>query len=167
MSQATPKSGSQDTSAQMLDIFVGPLMQYLTPVTDVDNEYCLIKTFVPSGVTVPIHSHIDRETFYILSGELEGLADDRWQTFRAGDVFDVVGGIRHAIRNNSGESTTLLLVTTMKLGRFFRQVGRVASGAPLPAPTPADLQRFTEVAHSYGYWLGNSADNAAFGIAFG
>ena len=161
-----PISATRETSPDLIDIFVGPLLQYLTPVTNTDEECCLIRTIVPSGVTVPIHSHADREIFYILSGELDGLAADQWQTYRAGDVFDVIGGIKHAIRNTSGDRTTLLLVTTMKLSRFFLEVGRVLAAEPLPAPTPADLHRFTEVARSYGYWLGSSEDNAAFGISF-
>jgi quercetin dioxygenase-like cupin family protein len=153
------------TSApELLDIFVGPLLQYLMPATDAADECCLIKTFVPSGVTVPIHSHADREIFYILSGELQGMTEGQWRSYRAGDVFDVAGGVRHAIRNTSGESVTLLLVTTMRLGSFFREVGRPTTSAPLPPPTPADMQRFNEVVHRYGYWMGNAEDNAAVGI---
>ena len=68
-----PTSASKDISPELLDIFVGPLLQYLMPVTDAADECCLIKTVVPSGVTVPIHSHADREIFYILCGELQGM----------------------------------------------------------------------------------------------
>jgi quercetin dioxygenase-like cupin family protein len=160
----TERTPTMPPSTEMLDIFVGPILQYLTPLTDQDAEYCLVKTLVPSGATVPIHSHADRETFFILSGELDGMTDGRWNTFRAGDVFEVAGGAKHAIRNVSGETMSLLLITTMRLGRFFRDVGRPAAATPLPAPTAADLQRFTEVAHSYGYWLGDAEDNAAVGI---
>jgi quercetin dioxygenase-like cupin family protein len=159
-----PMDARQETSPELLDIFVGPLLQYLMPVTDADDECCLIKTVVPSGVTVPIHSHADREIFYILSGELQGMTKGQWRAYHTGDVFDVPGGIRHAIRNTSGESMTLLLVTTMKLGRFFREVGRPTTSVPLPPPTPADLQRFGDVVHRYGYWMGDSEDNAAVGI---
>ena len=161
---ATPKSASKDVSPELLDIFVGPLLQYLMPVTDAADECCLIRTVIPTGVTVPIHSHADREIFYILSGELQGMTEGQWRSYHEGDVFDVAGGIRHAIRNTSGESMTLLLVTTMRLGRFFREVGRPATTAPLAPPTPADMQHFGEVVQRYGYWMGDSEDNAAVGI---
>lgn len=81
----------------VIDIFVGPLLRYVMPLTEAQGEYCLINTEIPPGVTVPIHSHADRETFYILSGELNAMAEPPWQTFRPGDVFDVAGDVRHAI----------------------------------------------------------------------
>jgi quercetin dioxygenase-like cupin family protein len=54
-------------------------------------------------VMVPLHSHADRETFYILSGEMQGYDGDAgaWRTLRAGDVFDVTDGLRHAWHNAS------------------------------------------------------------------
>jgi len=62
---------------------------------------------------------------------------------------------------------SLLFVTTMRMGRFFRDIGRPAATAPPGPPTPADLQRFAEIAHRYGHWRGSLSDNAAVGISFG
>jgi mannose-6-phosphate isomerase-like protein (cupin superfamily) len=45
---------------------------------------------------VPLHSHAERETFYVLEGEIEGLCEDRWGTLRIGDTFDVPSGLKHA-----------------------------------------------------------------------
>lgn len=152
-------------SPEVIDIFVGPRFRYLTHITKAADDYCLLGVDVPSGVTVPIHSHADRETFYILTGELHGFAGPGWQVFGPGDAFDVVGGVRHAIRNPSGTSVSFLLVTTMRMGQFFRDVGRPVTAAPLSPPTPADLERFAKISNSYGYWLGDPQDNAAIGIA--
>lgn len=146
----------------IIDIFVGPVFTYRTPIT-VEQQYCIADVVIPDGVTVPLHSHADRETFYILSGKLEGCLDGVWHSLKAGDVFDVIGNARHALRNNSGQSMSLVLVTTTKLGQFFLDVGRAAVG-DLPPPTPADMLRFLEVSQTYGYWMGDAADNAAVGI---
>jgi hypothetical protein len=37
-----------------------------------DVDYCLIKGTVPAGVVVPIHSHAERETFYVVEGKVQG-----------------------------------------------------------------------------------------------
>jgi hypothetical protein len=55
----------------------------------------------------------------------------------------------------------------MRLGRFFRDIGRPVTMANQSAPGPADFQRLLEIAHAYGYWLGSPADNAAAGLSFG
>jgi quercetin dioxygenase-like cupin family protein len=152
--------------SEILDVF-GPRIQHLTVLSDADDGYCLIGANFPAGVVVPIHSHDDRETFYMIAGELQGLWEDHWISVAGGDVFDVPGGIRHAWRNVSGVPASLLVVTTVRLGRFFRDIGRPIATVPVGPPTPADLQRFFEIAHDYGYWFGSAADNAAVGITFG
>jgi quercetin dioxygenase-like cupin family protein len=150
----------------MLDLF-GPQVHALTRLSDEDDEYCLFRGILPAGVFVPLHSHADRETFYILDGELQGLIRDRWMTLTAGDVLDIPSGIKHASRNVSDAPVSVLFVTTMRLGRFFCEVGRPVAAVPPGPPTPRDLQRFVEVSHAYGHWLGSPEDNAAVGISLG
>ena len=160
MSVACPQT--PDT-AEILDV-LGPSIQFLTAVSDNDDDYCLIRGIFPAGVVVPLHSHAERETFYVFEGEIEGFCDDRWSRLRIGDTFDVSGGLKHAWRNTSGASASTLVVVPMRLGRFFREFARPAETAG--APTPADFQRLQELALAYGYWLGSPADNAAVGISF-
>jgi quercetin dioxygenase-like cupin family protein len=52
---------------ETLDLF-GHQIQHLTALSDADGGYCLIRSSFPAGTVVPIHSHTDRETFYILTG---------------------------------------------------------------------------------------------------
>ena len=118
-------------------------------------------------MAVPIHSHPDRETFYILAGELQGLLENQWTTLVAGDVCDLPGGVKHAWRNLSDAPVSLLILTTMRLGRFLRDIGRPVATIPPGPPQPEHLQRLVELSHAYGYWLGSPADNAAVGISFG
>jgi hypothetical protein len=55
----------------------------------------------------------------------------------------------------------------MRLGRFFRDIGRSVGPVPPGPPTPADLQRFFDISHAYGRWRGNPKDNAVVGISLG
>lgn len=167
MSIASRKTPSNKPDiAEILDV-LGPRIQFLTELSDNDEDYCLIKGALLPGVVVPIHSHPERETFYILEGEIEGLWKDRWSTLSIGDVFDVPGGLKHAWKNTSGASASMLVMVPMRLGRFLRDVGRPAETASQGASKPADLERFLEIARAYGYWLGSPSDNAAVGISFG
>jgi hypothetical protein len=144
---------------EILDL-LGPTIQHLTPLSDENDGYCLLRGTIAPGVVVPIHSHADRER-----GQLQALKDDSWETFRAGDVFDVPGGTKHAFRNMSDETVSTLIVATMALGRFFRQVGRPIANVPPAPPSSEVLQRFARASLGEGHWLGSVADNAAIGIA--
>jgi quercetin dioxygenase-like cupin family protein len=164
MAMASLKTTSKRADGnEVLDV-LGPLVQFLTEVSNNDEDYCLMRGIVPAGVVVPLHSHRERETFYVLEGEVQGLWEDHWITLGAGDVFDVPGGLKHGWRNVSGESASLLVVVPMRLGRFFRDIGRPVAFASQSARDPADFQRLLEIAHAYGYWIGSPADDAAVGI---
>lgn len=152
---------------EMLDLF-GPQIQLLTALSDEDAGYCVFRSVFPAGVSVPIHSHADRETFYILEGELQALWEDRWRTLVGGDVYDVPGNVKHAFRNVSDAPALLLFVTTTRMGRFFHDIARPVATVPPGPPRPADLERFYfNIAHEYGHWLGSPEDNAAVGISLG
>lgn len=153
-------------AGEILDVF-GPRIQFLTALSNNEGDYCLIRGVVPAGVVVPVHSHAERETFYVLEGEMQGLWKDEWVALGVGDVFDAPGGIKHAWRNASGATASVLVTTPMRLGRFFREIGRPITTVEPGPPKRADLQRFVEIAQAYGYWLGSPADNAAAGISFG
>ena len=70
---------------------------------------------------------------------------------------------RHAWRNVSDSPTVELIITTKKLGQFFQEIGRAATGNPLPV-TSEDLARFAEISAKYGYWNATPEENAAVGI---
>lgn len=151
--------------SEVLDV-LGPRIQHLTELSN-DQTYCLMKGEVGSGVFVPIHSHEDRETFFVLSGEIEAWVEDKWTVFRVGDTLDIPSNQKHAWRNTSSENVTLLIASTVKMGGFFNEVGRPADSVPPGHPEPAALQHFVEVALSYGYWLGSPDDNATIGLSLG
>lgn len=148
-----------------LDV-LGPTVEFLTqPSQDDDNALCVMRGVVPAGVTVPMHSHDDAEDFYILAGTQEVLTQRpqglEWAHAQAGDYIRVPPGTMHAHRNISTQPAVDLIITTAKMGRFFQEIGRPATGAP---PEPERAAQLVEIAIRYGYTLGTPEQNAAAGI---
>jgi quercetin dioxygenase-like cupin family protein len=165
MSLANFKASSNKGDAnETLDLLGHPI-QFLSALSDNDEDYCLMRSAFPAGALVPIHSHVERETFYVIEGEVQVLWDDRWITVVSGETVDVPGNLKHAVRNISGAAASLLVVTSMRLARFLREIAKPMRNVQHVAPTPAERQRFVELAHAYGYWLGGPADNKAVGIS--
>lgn len=146
-----------------LDVF-GPIVEFLTP--EDDEQLCVMRAVIAPGVTVPLHSHGDFEDFYIVAGGHQVLVQDdrgpQWRDAHTGDYVRLPGDVPHAIRNNSDEPAVVLMVTTARMGKFFREVGRPAGSPP---PTAGEVARFVEVAGRYGYLLATPEENAAVGIA--
>ena len=167
MSFANLKSPSNKGNRNETLNLRGHPVQFLTALSDNDEDYCLMASNFPDGMVVPIHSHAERETFYVVEGEVQVLWEDRWITIGGGDVLDVPNGLKHSVRNISGAPASVLVMMPMRLGRFLREIAKPTQGVEAGAPTPEDLQRFVELANAYGYWLGGPADNEAVGISFG
>lgn len=128
------------------------------------SDPVLLHGDIAPSTVVPLHAHADRETFYILSGVLEGYVGGQWREFRAGEAMDVPSHAPHAFRNRSDRPVRTLIATTETMGRFFTDAGRPLGGLVPGRPTPEDLHRFAAVADQYGYWLGNYLENAGIGI---
>lgn len=147
-----------------LDVF-GPRVDFLTVAEDGENQICVMRAVIPPGVTVPLHRHDDFEDFLILAGSHQVLVDDgnglHWRDASAGDYVRIPGDVPHAHRNVSDEPAVDLIITTPRMGRFFREIGRPVGSPP---PTPQELDHFVDTAARYGYWLGTPEDNAAVGI---
>ena len=93
-----------------------------------------------------------------------GRMRDRACALRAGDVLDIRDGVRHAWRNISEAPVRLLIVTTVRLGKFLREIGRPLAAANAP-PSPGDVERLISISKRHGYWNGSSDDNAAIGLS--
>src|SRR5687768_4585812 len=170
----------QSTSAQMAHMVnptnletvhvLGPMLRYVTEPSD-DEGPCLMIGTVPTGVVVPLHSHADPETFIPISGEVEGLSyrsnqDFEWLRVRPGNVFHVPSGAKHGFRNAGTEPAVMYIVSTGRIGRFFREVGdRISPSVQPAAVSAAAIQRFLAIAARYGYWNATPEENAHVGIA--
>ena len=154
------------TTGVRLEVF-GPTVEFLTAPHEAHNDLCLMRGVIPPGAFVPLHSHVDMEDFFVLSGRAQALKQVSggyaWVDAKAGDLIHIPSGVPHAWRNISPEPFAALFITTSKMGRFFQAVGRPATGAPQPV-TPEDLARFLSVSAEYGYWNATPEENAAVGI---
>jgi quercetin dioxygenase-like cupin family protein len=160
--------GFNKKSHAVLDV-LGPTVEFLVLPSECAGDYCVIRDTIPSGVSVPLHSHPDNESFFLLSGSVQALEQRKngfkWINMNAGDFRHVASQVRHAWKNESDGLAVAIIVTTPRLGRFFQEVGRPVAPDALPqAPSPADVQRFTEVAARYHHWLASPEENAAVGI---
>ena len=156
-------------SQQAFDVG-GPTIQFL-----VNNQQgpVLMRGVVSPGVVVPLHGHADPETFYILSGELEGLqvgtADATWVRLTAGDVCAVPANVPHAWRNLGSTPAVVLVTTTPVLGGFFAQIGVPAAepGAGQWPPTPEMIAALMRASDERGYWTGTPEENLEVGLELG
>jgi quercetin dioxygenase-like cupin family protein len=158
------KQGTQP----VLDVF-GPLVEFLAAPEEAD-AYCVMLGSIPPGGSVPLHSHRDVESFFVISGAAQVLCQSgeelEWRDVHAGDFVQIPGGAKHAFRNRNTVPVVQLITTTPALGQFFREVGRpVTDGAPPSPPTPEELRRFARAAADRGHWLGSREENTAIGLS--
>jgi hypothetical protein len=96
----------------------------------------VINGSIPPGVTVPLHSHPNDESFYLLSGSVQKLVEEHgkltWRQANTGDFIHVPGNVKHAWRNTALRPCVGLIVTTVRLGRFSRR----SAGRSRPAHRP-------------------------------
>lgn len=81
---------------------VGGRFELVARMGTADADTVLFRTRMVAGKLVPLHSHIDPECFYILSGRIEVFVADerpRWQVAEANHSLLVADGVEHAVRN--------------------------------------------------------------------
>jgi quercetin dioxygenase-like cupin family protein len=147
---------------------MGPSIQFLSPLEEADDAPCLMRGTIPPGVAVPLHSHADSGTFLQVSGEVEALVEAEggfdWVRVRAGDVFYAPGGAKHAFRNQGQEPAVMILVSTCRIGRFFREISVPAASAA-GAPSGETIRHFLKTFERYGYWNATPEENVRVGIS--
>jgi quercetin dioxygenase-like cupin family protein len=160
----------EDGQRPALDLPDGNRMEALSPPTE--DAYCVMKGMIPPGGGVPLHSHTDAESFYLISGEPEALVQTatgglEWQRLRPGDFIHIPAGAKHAWRNRSSEPVLALIICTAKLGRALREMAQITRQNQTQVSPSAAIPRILEISERYGYWLGSPEENAAVGIALG
>ena len=141
----------------------GPKFELLASAEE--SAYWVMKGTLPAHVSVPLHSHGDEESFYLISGEAQFLSPTprglQWKTLRQGDFVHIPSDAKHAWRNLSSDTVEVLLVTTPKLGRYLWKIGQFVG----MAGTDGLLNKLVSLSESYGYWTGSPQENADVGIA--
>jgi uncharacterized RmlC-like cupin family protein len=153
----------------LLDVF-GPTVQFLTSPEEAEGTFCILIGVIPRDGFIPIHSHEGIECFFMLSGQQEVVVEDQGELRRivcnAGEFIQVPSGVKHGVLNRSTKPASSLIVTTAKLGRFYKEIGRpIDPEGQQQMPTAEELQHLMDAAKRYGYWMATSEENAAVGIS--
>lgn len=155
-------------AADVLDV-LGPTVEKLVSTSAGVASYCVMKGVIPPGLSVPLHSHPDDESFYLISGGVDVLlqkgTEFEWRAVKPGDFVHVPHDVKHAWRSTSREPSKSIIVTTPRLGQFLMEVGTPVSPDAVPLrPGPEAIERFMRTSARYGHWLGTPEENAAVGI---
>ena len=149
----------------VLDLADGNRMELLSPPTE--DAYCVMGT-IPAGGGVPLHSHPEPESFYVLSGEVEALVQTtgglEWKRLAPGDFLHILAGVRHAWRNPSIEPLSALLRAPRNLAARFRRWDKPRAQLARNFSHRMPFSSIAEISERYGHWLGSPKENAAVGI---
>ena len=55
-------------------VVFGPTLEFLISPGQVDSAYCVMKGTIPPGVSAPLHSHPDIESFILVSGAVQAMS---------------------------------------------------------------------------------------------
>jgi quercetin dioxygenase-like cupin family protein len=129
------------------------------------TDACVMASSIPAGAAAPLHSHKERETFYIISGSLEVFNATEWRTLSTGSVVDIQPQTRHAFRNISTDPVSVALVVPNRMAQFFASTGRPICTLPFGVPSPQAVRAFVSAAFEQGSWPGPLTRREAAGIS--
>ena len=86
-------------------------LNYIATGGHTNGRYFQCSTSIPPGdAGPPTHRHANEsEGFYVVSGSLKLIADGKVYELNAGDFFNVLPDVAHTWRNESSETTELLI----------------------------------------------------------
>lgn len=127
------------------------LMTFKATGEDTGGAFALFDSLVLPGGGPPPHIHRrEAESFYVLEGEFEFLAGNRWIKAAPGSFVHVPIGSLHTLKN-AGDSVgrLLTLVVPAGLDRFFEEAGEPGTDTSSP-PGPPDVEKLLKISERYG-----------------
>ena len=125
---------------------------------DTGGSYCLLDVNLAPGLGVPRHTHTrEDEAYYVLSGELEVIVDDKVFVLKPGDALMAPRDIPHQLRNSGDiENHYLLMFSPSGFEEFLRETAIPApDDAAAPAEPPAvAVRNVHDLAARYGILFG-------------
>ncbi|HET7479873.1 MAG TPA: cupin domain-containing protein [Rubrobacteraceae bacterium] len=118
---------------------------------DTEGAFALFDSLVlPGGGPPPHIHHRESESFYVLEGRFEFLAENGWIKAAPGSFVHVPKGTLHTLKN-AGEGVGRLLTLAMPAGldRFFEEAGEPGTDVSTP-PGPPDVEKLLATAERYG-----------------
>jgi quercetin dioxygenase-like cupin family protein len=98
----------------VLDVF-GPTLEFLILPEQADGGYCAMTGTIPPGGSVPLHSHPDIESFFLVSGAVRVMSQREdsfeWLDVRRGEFVSVPSNAKHAWQNTSSGPAVQLIIT--------------------------------------------------------
>jgi quercetin dioxygenase-like cupin family protein len=124
---------------------------FLATGEETGGAFCLVDERATRGESVPLHRHPDdRESFYVLEGELTlYVGDGSGMRAPAGSFAHIPGGTVHGFRVESEEARYLIL-TTPRHGEFYRAITLPSGPGGLPPGEPVEGARIKQAARDYG-----------------
>ena len=112
-----------------------------------DGRFSLIEQVIPAGFESPWHvHHSEDESFYVLEGEMQVIANAATRHLGRGDYAFGPRGVPHGFRIvGSGPARILLMTTGSDFADFVGEMGT----DPQAAPTPPDFGLFAAAAERH------------------
>ena len=118
-----------------------------------NGAFALFDSLVLPGGGPPAHiHHRESESFYVIQGEFEFLAGERWIRASPGSFVHVPKGALHTLKNvGRGVGRLLTLVVPAGLDEFFEELGVPGTDVSDPPPFgPAEVENLLATAPKYG-----------------
>ena len=149
----------------------GAQLRFLAPSEVIgDAGMSVLEGTLPPGVVVPLHSHPEAESFYMLEGTLDVYQDDGgssgWSQAKQGDLVIIRSSVKHAWRNPSTTPSITLVFTGGQVCGFLQEIAQPWKPGQSPQlPSPEYLEHLLRASREYNYWLGTPEENAAIGLS--
>ncbi len=115
-----PTSGSS-AATEVLQV-TGLTIEILAQSNSGAGNVALMRAILPPGATIPLHTHPEPETFYVIEGRLDLHLEDAWHGGGPGTLLHVPGYAMHAVRNGGEAPCIVLCVTPASLLAVFRSM---------------------------------------------
>ena len=124
---------------------------FLATGDQTNGEFALVDEKAKRGERVPLHRHADdRESFYVLDGEVSYfLGDQPGVRACAGAFVHVPAGSVHGFRVES-ETARYLILTTARHGDFYRAITLASQPGGLPPGESIEGSEISKAAREYG-----------------
>ncbi|NNU33405.1 cupin domain-containing protein [Mucilaginibacter sp. S1162] len=136
--------------------YMGGYWVFLATAADTGGRFSLIEANLRQGMEPPAHVHTyEDESFQLLEGEIEFIADGKPYLLKAGEFLHLPIGVHHTFKVLSPTAVVLIHLVPAGLEAMFLELSQPATELdypPAPAgPPPAEwLARVAQLQQKFG-----------------